>query len=272
MKRVAFTIILNGLHHLQHNAYAEYLAKHLDLWIIVEGAAKSQGSTAWCEEMPDEWHKDGHSVDGTMEYIERLKGQFGNIYTAFNHNYDCEKGMFTDHFWGNKDEMVNAAIKVLKGCGGQFNPCHLFEIDIDEQWTIEQMTEAERILDEQQAKTGEFLCNYYVGPNLLAKGEWGEGLALPYRRLWRWEGEQFKTHEPPELEGGNDKTALLPQRFNHYAYYFEQDVKFKDAWYGGHEGIYERWKELQKETEFPQPISRLITGMWGRTKTEIVKV
>jgi hypothetical protein len=39
----------------------------------------------------------------------------------------------------------------------------------------------------------------------------------------------------------------------------------------GHEGIFERWKSLQKETVWPQPISRLITGWWGKTKTTIGK-
>lgn len=259
MKRAAFTIILNGLHHLQHNDYAEYLAKNLDLWIIVEGAAKNQGSTRWCKEMPIEWHKDGHSIDGTIEYLEDLSKKYDNFHIVAH-----------DEFWESKDHMVNMAILTLKKYGERFNPCYLWQIDCDEQWTVKQMIEAEQMLDRQQAKTGMFLCNYYVGAELLAVGEWGEGIKLPYRRLWRWEGEWFYTHEPPVLNGGNGKEVLLPQKFNHYAYYFEQDVKFKDAWYSGHEGIYERWKELQKETIFPQPISRLITGSWGKTKTEII--
>ncbi len=265
MKRVAFTIILNGLHHLKHNDYAEYLAKHLDLWIIVEGASKNQGSTAWCKEINERWHNGGHSVDGTVDYLRTFP--YHNVKIVYKENISDNRF----GWWNNKDEMVNAAIFVFRGCE-QFNPCYLWEIDCDEQWTVEQMAEAEHMLDGQQAKTGTFLCNYYVGPDLLAKGEWGEGLKLPYRRLWKWEGEYFKSHEPPELEGGNGKTILLPQRFNHYAYYFERDVRFKDAWYGGHEGIYERWKKLQKETVFPQPISRLIMGPWGKTETKIVRV
>lgn len=261
MKRVAFTIIFNGLHHLRHNDYAEYLAKHLDLWIIVEGAAKSQGSTGWCKEMPEEWHRDGHSIDGTLEYLVELSGKYDKFHIVSS-----------DGFYDSKDHMVNRAILALREYGEQFNPCYLYQIDVDEQWTIEQMAKAERMLEIEKAKAGTFLCNYYVGPNLIAAGEWGEGKKLSYRRLWRWEGEYFRTHEPPELEGGNGKEILLPQRFNHYAYYFEQDVKFKDQWYGGHEGIYERWLMLQNETVFPQPISRLITGPWGKTQTEIMQV
>ena len=70
---------------------------------------------------------------------------------------------------------------------------------------------------------------------------------------------------------------MLPQRFQHYAYYFRQDVKFKDAWYKGHEGVYERWVELNKQAEQADigavwPVSDLITGAWGKTDTVIRKV
>ena len=262
MKRIAFTIILNGLHHLKHNDYAEYLAKNLDYWIIVEGACQSQGSTKWCKEMPDKWHKGGQSIDGTTDFICDLRAKYPNKITHY---------VIRNEMWDSKDQMINHAIFHIKD-EMKINNCFLFEIDIDEQWTIEQMAEAEQMLIDQGGKTGLFLADFYVGENLLAKGEWGEGKKLPYRRLWKWEGEYFKTHEPPVLEGGNGREILLPQRFKHYAYYFEQDVKFKNDWYGGHEGIYERWLALQKETEFPQPISRLITGGWGKTKTEIAKI
>ena len=48
-----------------------------------------------------------------------------------------------------------------------------------------------------------------------------------------------------KLKGKNGPGYLLPQRFNHYSYYFEQDVKFKEAYYGGYEGLFERWKGVQ---------------------------
>ena len=74
------------------------------------------------------------------------------------------------------------------------------------------------------------------------------------------------------MQGTEDKiTKLLTPIFHHYNYYFEKDVKFKDAWYGGHENILERWKlinSLPKEA-FPLHISALITGYWGTTKTII---
>jgi hypothetical protein len=139
------------------------------------------------------------------------------------------------------------------------------------------MTAAERELIEQCADTGCFHSNYYVGKNLVTKGLWGEGndlkggLTNAYRRLWLWKGQPFVTHEPPVIEGGNKKEVLLSQRFNHFAYYFDEDVKFKEKYYGYH-NLYKKWKLLQEEKNFPQPVSRLIPGGWGNTDTKICKI
>jgi len=246
--RIGLTIIFNGLHHLLHNDYAVKLANILDYWIIVEGAAGNTGSTKWCKKIPDKYHNNGNSVDGTVDFLKKLKGV---------------KIIFANGIWKSKDEMVNRAIKEIKQ-----NKAFLWQIDIDEQWTAKQIGEAEKNLN---GDTGMFLCDYYVGKNLIAKGEWGEGKKLPYRRLWKWRGQSFASHEPPILKGGNGKEVLLKQRFKHYAYYFPQDVKFKENYYTGHRNIYQRWLDLQKETKFPQSISRLISGSWGKTKTEVIK-
>jgi hypothetical protein len=44
---------------------------------------------------------------------------------------------------------------------------------------------------------------------------------------------------------------------------------FKQKYYQGYENLHEKWKSLQSETVFPQPISRLIGGYWGTTATVI---
>ena len=72
--------------------------------------------------------------------------------------------------------------------------------------------------------------------------------------------------------GGNGKEVLLTPRFRHYAYRFEKDVLFKSLYYQGYEDVLKKWRALQEETVFPQPISRLIPGYWGSTATEIIKV
>ena len=119
-------------------------------------------------------------------------------------------------------------------------------------------------------KTGCFLCNYYVGEKQKVIGQWGEGRLEPYRRLWDWKGEMFIKHEPPTLVGKNGPGLLLPQRFNHYAYFFEQDVKFKEIYYQGYEGLYERWLKVQGNRG--QIHIKELLGektWWGNTNTNI---
>lgn len=261
--RIAITIILNGSHHLDHNDYGNKLPKMVDYWIIVEGAALPHGSTFWCN---DPGYR--MSMDNTFTKILEL---------AYNNNHVSIK---TNPWgaWKSKDEMVNAGIELfkLRNKHISFNdPIFLWQIDADEQWTKEQMDEAEKKLVETDGDCGCFLANHFVGKDLVAKGCWGEGnnpeepIEFAYHRLWRWKGQRFMTHEPPCLVGGNGKEVLLPQRFNHYSYVFEKDVIFKSQYYKGYENLHTKWKALQEEVNFPQPISKLLDGYWAETPTTI---
>lgn len=260
--RLGYTIAFNAKHHLEHNDYCHALAEVLDEWVIVEGLALPGGSTGWCNQPPDHLHHDGHSVDGTVELLENLRTECPNVHVVTRHGA-----------WSSKDAMVNAATDALWWYmdGGTF----LWQIDADEQWDSNVMIEAENALVEEGGNTGMFLADHYIGKHLVARGEWGEGRKLPYRRLWRWDGRGYSTHEPPELEGGNGVEKLLPQRFSHYAYYFDQDVQFKEQYYGGCDGLYSRWLRLQNKPEmqeWPQPLSALGVGSWDNTDTSIFYV
>lgn len=254
--RVAFTIILNGKHHLLHNNYFETMIKNFDLWVIVEGVAKNTGSTSWCKELSSEYHNNFLSNDGTTEFLDNLKNEKVKVIRS-------NKG-----YWENKDEQVNAAISFIKT---KTDKCFLWQIDIDEQWSESQLQQAEKILTENNAKTGCFLCNFYVGKNQIVRGEWGEGRHLPYRRLWNWNGELFKTHEPPVLDGKNGPGILIPAKFNHYAYYFKEDVMFKQSYYSGYDGLYDRWIEIQNNKSTIH-ISKLLgpKTWWATTSSFIV--
>jgi len=260
--RVGFTIIYNGLHHLEHNDYGEYLPRILDKWIIVEGAAEPGGSTNWCNSL-----NKGHSDDGTLNYIKRLALEYDNVFFVFNLKGKGE--------WVSKDEMVNAALSVLLAQGE--TDCFLWQIDADEQWSGPDMDKAENALADFGGSCGCFHAEYFVGKGIVAQGCWGEGsdpadpLRNAYRRLWRWKGQKFQTHEPPLLVGGNGREVLLDQRFKHYAYYFEKDVIFKSKYYKDYADVHHKWMDLQKEEVFPQPINRLIGGYWGGTDTWIVR-
>jgi hypothetical protein len=253
--RIAFTIILNGYHHLIHNDYYKKMIENFDYWIIVEGASYSNGSTSWCKEISDLYQKKGRSIDGTVEFLEKISSEHDNVILIKSNG-----------FWKSKDEQVNVAIEEVRKITRQ---CFLWQVDIDEQWELEDLETAEKELIENDAKTGQFKCMHYVGKDLIAIGEWGEG---PYNRLWKWSGEKFYIHEPPILERGNGKEVSLSPIFRHYSYFFEKDVRFKNDWYGGHEDILIRWIDIQNEKKFPIHISRLITGPWGNTNTFIHKI
>lgn len=257
--RVIFSIIFNGLHHLLHNDQYRFILDNCDKWIVVEGASKSNGTTSWCKTMPDEYHKNGASIDGTREFLHELSQLESKlIYVP------------SDGFWHSKDVQVNRAIEELKKIT---NECFLWEFDIDEQWTSDSMNQAEKEMQEEGIKSASFRANCYVGQNLLAIGEWGECVTGGYPRMWHWQGENFKCHEPPILEGTENKPSkLLSPRFNHFNYFFEKDVKFKDLWYSGHEHILERWKRLNSlpKEAFPVRLSALITGYWGTTNSAII--
>jgi len=256
--RIGFTIILNGLRHLKHNNYYATLQNMLDYWIIVEGVSLPTGSTSWCKKLPDSMHKNFLSNDGTTEFLDSIKNN--KIHVVRQNNKP----------WSNKDEQVNKAIEVAKLLYNKNEECMLWQIDIDEQWNLDSMVKAEEALRKNNGKTGCFLCNYFVGKNQMAIGEWGEGIYEPYRRLWNWKGENFLSHEPPKLNGKNGPGFLLPQRFNHYSYFFIEDVKFKEAYYGSYEGLLDRWIKVQENRNVIPLINLLGPKVWwSNTKTVI---
>lgn len=254
--RIAYTIILNGLHHIKHNDYYIKMLDNFDYWVVVDGANKSLGSTSWCKSIPDEYHNNGASNDGTVEFLSSIQENYENLIFVKSNG-----------LWNSKDEQVNVAISEIKKIT---NECYLWQIDIDEQWDLDSLKLAEEILKSNNAKTGIFNCEYYVGDNLVSKGEWGES---NYIRLWDWKGEYFHMHEPPIIIGGNGKTININDvKFKHYSYFFEKDVKFKNDYYSGHDDIYNKWLEIKKRDDFPIHISNLISGNWGRTNTYIHKL
>jgi len=255
--RIAFTIVLNGINHLTHNNFYQNMIDKFDHWVIVEGVAKPNGSTNWCKELPNTFHSNYLSNDGTTEFLNDNRHPKVRIIRPVNGP------------WDSKDQQVNAAILEVKNITTE---CFLWQIDVDEQWDIISLNSAEEDLIKNKGKTGCFLCNYFVGKNQLVKGQWGEGIYEPYRRLWHWKGEMFTKHEPPTLEGKNGPGLLLEQRFNHYAYYFKEDVKFKEAYYQGYEGLYERWLKVQENNRGTMDIKSLLgdNTWWSKTNTFII--
>lgn len=259
LPRYCFTLAYQAAHLFAWRDWLHRTATLFDRWVLVEGAAHPGGSTAWCRPHPGP----AQSADGTREALLALQAAAPDRVTVI---------LGPPGGWPGKDDMVRAAVDALRDAA---LPAYLWELDADEHWTAAQLAAAEAALTAAGADCGEFLCEYYLGPGLVARGEWGEGRALPYRRLWRWHGQQFARHEPPELAGGNGHTVLLPQRFEHFAYYFERDVAFKARYYGGHQGVLAGWRQLNADRAagrgpWPRPIGYFFgTGPWARSRTTI---
>jgi len=131
-----FTIVLNGEPFIRH--HIEVL-NHLPFkwhWHIIEGVANLKHDTAWSLKLggtiSDEIHHKGRSKDGTTEYLDELAGRYpGNITV-----YRKPEGVF----WDGKIEMVNAPLVNIK------EECLLWQLDVDELWTIEQLCTARFLL------------------------------------------------------------------------------------------------------------------------------
>jgi len=235
--RYALTIVYNAKHHLLHQDFAERMVSMFDKWVIVEGFSRNGGSTAWCNSI----RPPSQSTDGTIETCQNLASQYPT------------KVLFatSQTGWPSKDVQVNKGIELLQG-----NPDGwLWQVDADEQWTESDLTEAETMLGIGSNTAGGFqfyhyLCKDSDGRQLVGKGSWGDGIST---RLWWWHGQKFKTHEPPIMEG-QDGYKVLPQKYHHYSYYFEQDVEFKSRYYKGYRSVLANWRTLQKR-RFDYPIS-----------------
>lgn len=269
--RVAFTLAFNCLHHLTDGDYVEQLLPHFDHWVFVEGMTKPGGSTRWCKPIPDEFH-DGHyhSRDGTLQWLQ-----------GFCERHKNASVHWIDTPWESKDDMVNVALDELHHvCANQLSPpqggkisypISLFQIDADEKWSANQIESAERDLMITPYRCGAFRCDAYVGPGLVCRGQWGEGVGFEYRRIFKWFGEKFISHEPVVMDGisGSD-IIVLPQRFRHNSYLYEKDILFKSKFYDM-PNLHSKWIALNKRKEFPVHISELIEGTWAGTNSFIIR-
>ena len=233
--RVAITIIYNGLHHLTHKGFCEFMTKNFDYWVVVEGSSRNGGSTSWCKPI-----KLPHSSeDGTVEFMKDWAARHDNVLFYTHHKH-----------YLSKDEQFNKGIVLLKTVT---NKAYLWQVDADEHWTAQDMEMAERRLWRSASNVAAFQFNHYIKEDLIALGDWGSSRV---NRLWKWSGQLFESHEPAVMQGQTKPIELDP-RFDHYSMVFAQDVKFKSRYYRGHEMIYLNWCKLDDRNDYPIHISNL---------------
>ena len=255
-----FTIVLNG---------QPFIKYHIDIfkqltfkwhWHIVEGVADLKHDTAWSVGnggyISNKIHNSGLSIDGTSEYIDELKRLYPHNITV----YRKPEGVF----WEGKREMTNAPLENIQ------EECLLWQVDVDELWTFEQLSTARELFIKNPDKTAAFYwCWYFVGENLLisTRNCYAQNPQQEWLRTWKFKpGYAWAAHEPPvlveKLADGQLKNvaAVNPFKhedtekqgliFQHFAYTTEEQIKFKEEYYG-YRGAVSQWSNLQQETKFP---------------------
>ena len=254
-----FSLVLNGMPFIKYHIKVFQTLKLSWKWHIVEGVAELKHDTAWSVQtggrIPERFHRNGLSIDGTTEYLDELARQYpDNI--VIHRKADGA-------FWGGKVEMCNAPLKTIK------QTCLLWQLDVDELWTrvqIEKMAELFRCNPEKTAAW--FYCRYFVGPRLeiTSRNNYANNPTTEWLRVWRYvPGMKWQAHEPPTLMlntmlGAQNAGTLLPfvhaetekqsLVFEHYAYVLPTQLQFKESYYG-YAGALEAWERLQQCGKFP---------------------
>ena len=254
-----FTIVLNGKPFIEKHISAFEKLPFPWHWHIIEGVAALKHDTAWSlangGRIDDSLHKNGLSNDGTTEYLDDLVRKYPDQVTVYRKN--------SGEFWDGKLEMVQAPLESVR------EECLLWQVDVDEIWTIEQITAARELFIQSPEKSAAlYLCQFFVGPSLVTTtvNTYGNYLGSEWLRTWRFRpGDRWLAHEPPRLvrqQGGMavDVATINPFMhaetvekglvFHHYAYATEGQIRFKEVYYG-YKGAVEQWRALQSADSFP---------------------
>jgi hypothetical protein len=220
-------IVLNGEPFNRYCIRALY--PHAHEIIIAEGACEGSRSISTT---------DGHSLDGTLEILRKIK-EFEDpegkitIVTAEDEGHP-------DGFWpGEKHEQSQAYAKRARGN-------YLWQVDIDEFYKDEDIILIKKILESRPEITavsfkqiqfwGGF--NYTVDSWYLRRG------MDEFHRLFKWDkGYRYSNHRPPTVLNdkgqdtrtinwmGKKETSKLGIFLYHYSFVFPKQVKEKATYY-----------------------------------------
>jgi len=271
-----FTIVLNGQPFINYHLETfKKLPIHWH-WHIIEGVANLKHDSSWPlengGEITDSLHDNGLSNDGTTKILDHIELENPKQVTIYR------KG--DGKFWDGKIEMINAPLKNIK------KECLLWEIDVDEFWTPEQIMEGHRMFSDNPRKFAAFYwCHFFVGPELVLLTRFGYGNhpEQDWQRTWRFKpGFFWMAHEPPMLVERNLKGIISPVVlrgvfdhnetearglvFQHFAYVLPSQLLFKEDYYGYKNALH-LWKKLQIHHSFPVRLADFLP--WVRDETMV---
>jgi ADP-heptose:LPS heptosyltransferase/tetratricopeptide (TPR) repeat protein/glycosyltransferase involved in cell wall biosynthesis/GT2 family glycosyltransferase len=255
-----FTIVLNGMPYIRQHIGILKKLKCEWHWHIIEGIADLVGDTGWSKQnggrISPVLHDRGRSIDGTSAYLDELSSQYKKHITVYRKPLDV--------FWHGKLEMIQSPLAAIK------NECLLWQLDVDEIWTAEQIQAAHSLFQQHPDKTSAYYyCHFFVGPDLVTttRDTYGNYTRTEWLRTWRYlPGDYWRSHEPPQLmrpsKAGEpinlglfnpfrqNETSSKGLVFQHYAYATEAQLEFKEAYYG-YENAVKQWLRLQAQEKFP---------------------
>ena len=220
-------IVLNGEPFTCYNLRSLYPFAHQI--IVVEGACPKSEQSAT---------RDGHSVDGTLEALQRFKADEDVedkviIVTAEDEGHPSG-------FWpGEKDEQSRAYAKRATGDW-------LWQIDIDEFYRAEDLEKVCTLLcgDPTITALSFFETSFWGGFGYYVDGPFLRQSYSHFHRVFRWApGYTYQTHRPPTVtdERGRDlrtihwldarQTKRLGIRLYHYSQVFPVQVRRKMGYY-----------------------------------------
>ena len=246
--------MLNGEPFIRHHIDVFRQLKIPWSWHVIEGLAAHVKDTAWGAKrgggLPEEFKVSGRSTDGTTDYLDSVAAANPGQVRLYRKPLGS--------VWEGKLEMVSAPMKDIQESG------LLWQIDADELWSVEQIEQAHALfLREPSRSAAWFECHFFVAPEFCSSelNVYGNFCRSEWLRVWRYQpGDYWDAHEPPTLlrsapgQGSADVGRLHPLtheqtareglRFQHYAYATEQQVQFKERYYG-YPGAVQAWRKLQ---------------------------
>jgi len=237
MPRVTFGIIvLNGEPFTRYCLRALYPFAHEI--IVVEGGHEDTRAVAT---------PDGHSIDGTLEALERFREE------------EDPQGKVTivtrDGFWPKRDELGRCRTAQSRAYAERATGDYLWQVDIDEFYRADDMRRVlEMLACDPQITSVSFRAPSFWGSPGIEVQAWALQRGLrDYDRLFKWgPGYRYVTHEPPTVtdEVGRDlrtlkwiRAADMARRgihMYHYALLFPWQVEQKtrlyedeSTWYAG---------------------------------------
>ena len=248
-----FTIVLNG---------EPFIRYHLDVfrrlpfrwhWHVIEGVASLVHDTAWSVaaggRIDPDAHLAGLSVDGTTAFLDQIAAEDPQRISIYRKP--------AGSFWNGKREMVSAPLPNIR------EECLLWQVDADELWTPDQIAAIRQLfVDHPDRTAAHYWCHYVPAPGavITTRYNYAADPATDWLRTWRYRpGDRWRAHEPPTLVRGrrigaihvgeqkpflHDETEDAGAVFQHFAYATEEQVRFKQRYYGYTDAL-TGWRELR---------------------------